>query len=49
MAMVGAGLQLATKFPHHQIYLRAYKMDQKGHKLPAYINFHKSPDEFITA
>ena len=47
--MAGAGVQLAAKFPHHQIYLRAYKMDQKGHKLPAYVNFCKSPDELITA
>ena len=49
MAMAGAGLQLSTKFLHHQIYLCAYKMDQKGHKLPAYSNFCKSPDELITA
>ena len=45
--MAGAGLQLSTKFPHHQIYLHAYKMDQKGHKLPAYMNFLKSPDELL--
>ena len=49
MAMVGAGLQLATKFPHTQIYLGTYKTDQKGHKLPAYVNFRKSPDELIHA
>ena len=30
MAMVSAGLQLLTKFPHHQIYLRAYKNGSKG-------------------
>ena len=49
MAMVGAGLQLSTKFPHTQIYLCAYKTDQKGHKLPAYMNFCKSPDQLINA
>ena len=49
MAMADAGLQLATKFPHTQIYLRTYKTDQKSHKLPTYMNFHKSPDDLINA
>ena len=47
MAMAGAGLNLAMKFPHHQTFLCAYKTNQKGHKLPAYMNFHKSPDALI--
>ena len=47
MAMAGAGLPLVTKFPHNQIYLRVYKTDQRGHKLPAYVNFRRSPDDLI--
>ena len=31
MAMAGVGINLAMKFPHNQIYLRAYKTDKKGH------------------
>ena len=49
MAMAGVGINLSTKFPHNQIYLCAYKTDQKGHKLPAYINFRKSPDGLVNA
>ena len=47
MAMAGAGMQLSTKFPHNQVYLRIYKTDQRGHKLPAYINFRQSPEQLI--
>ena len=47
MAMVGAGMQLSTKFLHNQVYLRVYKTHQRGHKLPAYINFRKSPDQLV--
>ena len=38
-----------TTFPHTQINVRAYKMDQTGHKLPAFINFRKSPDDVVAA
>ena len=47
MAMAGAGMQLSTKFPHNQVYLHVYKTDQRGHKLPAYINFCRSLDQLI--
>ena len=45
--MAGAGMQLSTKFLHNQVYLHIYKTDQRGHKLPAYINFPGSPDQLV--
>ena len=45
--MAGAGMQLSTKFPHNQVYLCVYKTDQRGHKLPAYINFCQSLDQLV--
>ena len=47
MAMAGAGMQLSMKFPHNQVYLCVYKMDKRGHKLRAYIIFHRSPDQLV--
>ena len=49
MAMAGVGINLATKFPHNQIDLCAYKTGQKGHKLPVYVNFRKSSDGLVNA
>ena len=40
---------ISTKFPHNEIYLQAYKTDQTGHKFPAFINLHKSPDGVVAA
>ena len=45
--MAGAGMQLSTNFLHNQVYLCVYKTDQRGHKLPAYINFCRSPDQLV--
>ena len=45
--MAGTGMQLNTKFPHNQVYLCVNKTNQRGHKLPAYINFCRSPDKLV--
>ena len=37
--MAGAGSSLVTKFPNNQIYVCVFKSDQKGHKLPLFVNF----------
>ena len=47
--MAAAPASLTTKFPNTEIYVRVYKSDQKGHKLPMFVNFRKSPDDLITA
>ena len=47
--MAGGGGPFITQFPHNQINVRAYKTTQTGHKLPAFINFQKSPDDVVAA
>ena len=46
--MADAPPPLSTKCNNGSIYLRVYESDQKGHKLPLFVNFRKSPDDLVT-
>ena len=45
--MAGAGSPIATEYPNNQIFSRVYRTEKKGHKLPFFINFRKSPDALV--
>ena len=49
MANPVRGVCFSSKYPENEVYVRVYKTEQRGHKLPFFVNFWKSPDDVIAA